>query len=248
MKKRKAVFTIVKNEKVILPLWLKYYSKFFQPEDIYVLDHQSTDGSTDGLACNIKIVHSDFAFDHVWLNRVVCDFQIELLREYTTVLFVEADEFVFHKDGLDTYIDNLKIASSRCVGFELQHVTDKELPLNLGRPVLEQRSFWYQNPEYCKTLISKVPIHWNLGFHECDNHGRLDSDLYLVHLHRFDFDIANQKNMARAMMKWNKFDLDNGLGFQNRIVGEQFRQWFERYRAWNVIEPINEDLKASLAF
>ena len=46
MKRRKAAFTIVKNEPVMLPIWLSYYSKHFDLQDLYVLDHQSTDGST----------------------------------------------------------------------------------------------------------------------------------------------------------------------------------------------------------
>ena len=44
----RAVLTMVYNESVFLPIWLRYYSRFFAPEDIYVLDHQSDDGSTNG--------------------------------------------------------------------------------------------------------------------------------------------------------------------------------------------------------
>ena len=39
---------MVYNEAVFLPIWLRYYSRFFAPDDIYVLDHESTDGSTSG--------------------------------------------------------------------------------------------------------------------------------------------------------------------------------------------------------
>ena len=47
LRKRRAVVTIVHNEPVFLPIWLGYYSRFFAAEDIYVLDNESTDGSTD---------------------------------------------------------------------------------------------------------------------------------------------------------------------------------------------------------
>jgi hypothetical protein len=40
-----AAFTMVKNEKWFLPIWLNYYTKFIDERDIYVLDHASTDGS-----------------------------------------------------------------------------------------------------------------------------------------------------------------------------------------------------------
>ena len=46
-KKKCAVFTIVKNENYFLPIWLKHYKRYFDNSDIYVLDHQSNDGSTD---------------------------------------------------------------------------------------------------------------------------------------------------------------------------------------------------------
>ena len=54
-RKRRAVVTMVHNESVFLPIWLRYYSRFFAPEDIYVLDNDSTDGSTDrGGSCGSR--------------------------------------------------------------------------------------------------------------------------------------------------------------------------------------------------
>ena len=44
-----AVFTIVKNEKLFLPIWIKHYKKFFDNYDIYILDHESNDDSTKNL-------------------------------------------------------------------------------------------------------------------------------------------------------------------------------------------------------
>ena len=38
-KKSRAVVTMAQNENIFLPVWWKYYSRFFAPEDIYVLDH-----------------------------------------------------------------------------------------------------------------------------------------------------------------------------------------------------------------
>jgi hypothetical protein len=44
-KKKCAVFTIVQNENIFLPIWLKYYSKYFDPKDIYILNHDSNEES-----------------------------------------------------------------------------------------------------------------------------------------------------------------------------------------------------------
>src|SRR5436190_17272313 len=45
--RRRAALTMVQNEAVFLPIWLRYYSRFFGPDDLYVLDHDTSDGSTD---------------------------------------------------------------------------------------------------------------------------------------------------------------------------------------------------------
>lgn len=43
-----AIVTMVHNEGIFLLIWLRSYSQFFKPADIYVIDHESTDGSTSG--------------------------------------------------------------------------------------------------------------------------------------------------------------------------------------------------------
>jgi hypothetical protein len=68
-----AVFTIVKNEKLFLPIWIKHYKKFFDDSDIYILDHESNDDSTKNLDVNVIPVYNEFTFDQNWLiNTVQC--------------------------------------------------------------------------------------------------------------------------------------------------------------------------------
>src|SRR2546425_12855184 len=42
-RKRRAVLTMVHNEPVFLPIWLRYHSRFFGADDIYVLDHDTSE-------------------------------------------------------------------------------------------------------------------------------------------------------------------------------------------------------------
>lgn len=247
MKKHASVFTIVKNEKIMLPLWLKYYSQHFLADDIYVLDHQSDDGSTANLPCHKEIVFSDYAFDHLWLNGVVRKYQKQLLEKYKYVLFVECDEFIYHPDGLGCYINKFQDSMIRCNGFELQHIKDKEDDIDVSKPILSQRSYWHFNIEYCKVLLSSVPLQWSLGFHLCQYDVPLDPLFYLIHLHKFDYNIALQKNIDRAKMKWPDYDLQNGHGFQNRILGEEFDKWFHDYKGFGGISLIPDYIKKSNA-
>ena len=53
-KRSKAIFTKIKDGHEMLQIWYKYYSQFFPEQDIYILDFESADGSTDKLNCNIE--------------------------------------------------------------------------------------------------------------------------------------------------------------------------------------------------
>src|SRR5580704_6832116 len=94
--RKRAAFTIVQNEPVFLPVWLQYYGRYFDRTDLYVLDHDSDDGSTAGVGerSNLLRVHRDKSFDHAWLAGTVAAFQAFLLRSYERVLFAETDEIV----------------------------------------------------------------------------------------------------------------------------------------------------------
>src|SRR4051812_32952538 len=65
-RQRRAVVTIVHNEALLLPIWLRYYSRFFRPDDIYVLDNDSSDGSTDGPGF-VRVPAPSDRVDHVWM-------------------------------------------------------------------------------------------------------------------------------------------------------------------------------------
>lgn len=95
-KRKCAVFTIVKNESVYLPIWLRYYKKYFNDKDIYVLDHESTDGSTENLSVNCKLVTNDLFQDNEWLLSVTKEFQRKLLRDYRQVLFAIYNQSCFY--------------------------------------------------------------------------------------------------------------------------------------------------------
>src|SRR5579863_4682892 len=114
---------MVHNERVFISIWLKYYSRFFAPEDIYVLDHDTTDGSTDAKGFNRLQVHRD-NFDSVWQRDVVQSMQHYLMRDYDLTLFCDVDEIVMSDPrvgNLGKYMDAFKGDYATCQGCELIH-------------------------------------------------------------------------------------------------------------------------------
>jgi hypothetical protein len=145
---RCAVFTIMQNEPVFLPLWLRHYGRHFAPADLYVLDHQSTDGSAleASRRCGARLVpvFREHSFDHDWLCQTVRLFQAFLLQSYRYVLFAEADEFVVPDPrafaGLADFVEALDRPYARCLGLNVVHWRDREPPLDFKRPLLAQRT------------------------------------------------------------------------------------------------------------
>lgn len=229
-RKRRALLTIVHNEAVFLPIWLRYYARFFRPDDIYVLDHETTDGSTDGKGF-VRIPVSHETVDHTWMVRTIEAHQHELLGRYDVVLTTDVDEIVAPPPEWGTlgeYIDRFDEEFVNCLGYEVLHLADREAPFDPSRPVLEQRGHWFANDAYDKPLLASVPMRWTPGFHSsADGRSNWEPDLRLIHLHRMDYELCRERHRARLARDWNRRDLEQGWATYNRIVeDEAFERWF----------------------
>jgi len=221
---------MAQNESVFLPLWWRYYSRFFQPEDIYILDHETTDGSTSGPGF-VRIPVSHPVVDWGWHRDMLQEQQHRLLERYEVVLCTDVDELVApdpRTGNLTDYIDQFRDDFVNCRGYEILHLKDKEGPLDFNQPILDQRCHWYFNPAYSKPLLARIPMSWLGGLHaRTDGQTKDDLSLYLIHLHRVDYDVCLARHRQRVSRPWNKRDWDEGWGYQNRIVeAEEFALWF----------------------
>lgn len=217
MKKECAVFTIVKNESYFLPIWLKHFKKFFNNEDIYILDHQSSDGSTKNLDVNTFLITNDLTFDHQWLTNQVEIMQEKLLEEYQCVLFCEVDELIYTvNEDFNNFIKLFLLdPTSNFVtvrSHELIQDLDNELPITEEDLIFENRNKWFHWKMYDKTLLSKIPLKWVWGFHDTIGYKKdFKYELFLVHLHRFDFELMLKRHTERS--KWKH--KNDGGGQQN---------------------------------
>jgi hypothetical protein len=229
--KKRALITMVHDEPIFLPIWLRYYSRFFGEDDIYVFDHDTTDGSTDRDGF-VRIPVSHFGVDHVWMVDTIQGLQHELLAgAYDVVLVTDVDEIILPDPAWGTlgdYIDRLDEEFVTCRGFELIHVKDVEAPLRLDEPILDQRGHWFENTGYAKTLLSMVPMDWKPGFHmRTDERVNCDPDFYLVHLHRMDYELCRARHEIRRTMAWGDRDVADDWAAHNRITEDrEFERWF----------------------
>lgn len=249
-KKKFAIFTIVKNESYFLPKWISYYKRFLEKEDIYVLDHQSNDGSTECIDVNVIPVINEMAFDHQWLVDTVQNFQEKLLNSYECVIFAESDELIYSTEmDLVSVVDEFLKSDKmfvKCKGFEVIQDLERESPLNVEDTILDKRNYWFRYPLYDKVLLSKIPLKWDWGFHTCrDINASYAYELTLCHLHRVDFELMLKRHEERAK-KWKLKD-DGESGFQHRIGDrEGVLAYFNSLKSTNPVEEIPENHKKSL--
>lgn len=231
MGRSRALVTIVRNEAVFFPIWLRYYRQFFAPEDIFVFDHSSTDNSTEVGGFVRELVTHD-TVDHTWMRETIQAKQHELIERYDTVLVTDADEIVApdpeRYGDLGHFIDTFSGDFVNCHGYEVLHNHLDEPPIELDQPILAQRGWWFPNFAYSKPLLAKVPMNWFDGFHaRRDGLANLSEDLRLIHLHRMDYEICRERHRYRSRVAWNERDLASHRGYQNLITAEdRFENWF----------------------
>lgn len=228
----RAVFTMVRDEAVFLPIWLRYYSQHFSPAEIFVFDHGSRDGSVAAAQalfrfCCTRVDHPVYN-DFPWYTGFIQEKQRELLSTHGVVVFAEADEILWHPSGLRQYLAGFTRKSVRATGWNVWHDRTEEQDLDLGRSILSQRRYWVRNPLYDKPLVTRVPLTYGFGFHACNERARVDADLLLLHLHTMDYRLALQKHQrTHAYRDYAAESLSTGYGHEGRLVGEQFASWFD---------------------
>jgi len=205
---RIAAITFCRDEGRMLPLWLRYYGGQFGTDNLYVVDDNSEDGSTDDLPCDVLHIPPirDGKFNSTRM-AVVGNLGRSLLQLYDAVLFCDTDEFIVPDPdkyaGLKDYVeartgDGLNAVGS--LGFNVVHNVGSEPPLDLGQPLLGQRQLAKFLPLMCKPAIKWVPGHWSAGTHGVKTPYAVDPDLWMFHMKFGDRDHLQEAADHRQRM------------------------------------------------
>jgi len=178
--KRVAV-TFVIDHSTYSDFWREYYGRFF--DEVRMLN------------VNESLKHDWGATTHN-LNAV----QEDLFKEYDLILFADVDEILVPDPekfaDLGEYLDSKwECGSVRCKGY---HIIEKptDLPLDINKPITEQRQVWLHDPMYDKTVIITKPTVY-LNNHHTQGEPEPSEDLVMFHLR--DADIQSAKDRVSSL-------------------------------------------------
>jgi len=219
-------------------------SQFVEPHCLFVLDHQTEDGSLDAgflaqiptgicekedlkkKVCASKAsfvrcrIEHEFFCDELWRAKTIEDAVAKLLASCTIVIVGDTDELVIPVPMAGTLSDFLS----------------NEPPFDLAKPLFTQRRFWYHNSMYSKPIVLSTPVQWNGDFHDLDGGPEPCTSLYLVHLHRIDRVQALERHRRYSAAGWNP-EQHIAIGWQYRATPfESIDEVFKRF--WSDIPPL----------
>lgn len=241
---KNAAVTFVYNESFNLPIWVNYFGGQFGMKNLFVVDLGTTDGSTDNLGDVNKIAVPREEFDEYAKTNIINCLQQGLLNYYDTVIYTDADELVVPDPALypdlKSYLEQKKFDYASCVGLNIVHMLNLEEPLDLGKPILEQRRFAKFLSATCKPCVSRVPMNWTPGFHCSDKPPQIDPALFLFHTKWMDYSLSMQRHKVSREAAYSKRTVDQGMGAHSRYD-------FDRFVREGFFDPINAVTQRGIA-
>ena len=196
---------MVRDEATMLPHWVRYYGSQVGVENLVVFDDGSTDGGTDDLPCPVLRLPAltKEPFEPARMGTL-SGLAASLLHSYDSVLFADADEFVVPDPdkyaGLRDYVSRQgDVGAVGVVGLNVVHLAG-EPPLDLGRPLLEQRAYAKFLPLMCKPSLVYTPADWKWASHGIRQPYEIDRDLWMLHLKFADRDLLAEASDRRKVM------------------------------------------------
>src|SRR3954467_12045620 len=114
---RIAACTMAYNESVYLPLWVRYYGSQIGNENIYVIDHGSTDGSVKDLPSGINVLKLPrTGFDEYPRTALINNIKNGLTQYYDKFLYTDCDEIlVADPEKYNNLLDYCEVAEHEVI-------------------------------------------------------------------------------------------------------------------------------------
>ena len=178
-------------------IWKDYYSKYL----------------------DTKIVKIGDMLRHDWsaTTNLLNSLQPELFKDYDLILFADVDEIIVPNldkyKNLGDYLDRVTQDVIRCVGYNVIQM-EGEPPIDLTKPILDQRDYWSRDQMYDKYVIITEPQQY-ISNHDIVNTKQPNPDLVMLHLRDIDIDMAKSRNTKIGAA----FD-DNNVAVRRSIATE----------------------------
>jgi Glycosyl transferase family 2 len=245
-----AIVTMVYNEARMLPRWLRYYApQAGGAENLYIIDHGSTDGSCDGLPVTVTRRPREAGGDKPqrWRAACVSDYCNDLLARYDAVLYVDADEFVTADPRRFATLQDYVLSGGACnatFGYDVLHDVAQEAPLD-SRPALGQRRALLFVASMCKPTLIRAPVSFGMGFHNATIEP-VYGDLYRFHLRYAD--IAAGLDRLRITRQLDRPEHRNVALDHQKITDDTYQDWVRTWLNYPAAEadlgPDNPDFLA----
>ena len=231
-------YVICKNEELIMPHLLNYYSNFCQKITFY--DNESTDNtiniinSFDG--CETEII------TYSTNGEIRDDIYVQIKNscwkgiDADFVIIIDSDEFLYHDDLLD-FLTNNKFDVYYPTGYNM---ISNYFPEDYSKLISDQVTLGNYCKNYSKSVIFNPKtikdINYGIGAHESNPIGHTEiniytgSDLKLLHYKNLGFDYRYNKNSAygKTLSSYNQI---NRFGWHyNMTEDEQYAEFVDLYK------------------
>ncbi len=206
------VVTMAFNEMDALPVWYKHYSKYFEPQSMYVIDHGSYENYVpDGV--NRIFVPRYKGFNEDSRRDSVQGIVYSLMRYYDFGVYCDADELILLDDFSCNDIKHDEVIFVH--GF------------NLFRVLVDgvDRIYGLLSNGMCKPIVfSKPLIFWSSGFHGVRVETEPKMSLIMGHTKYFDKN-AYQRNFDNRQIAYNAMhEHHKNFGINNHWIDSSLLQ------------------------
>ena len=237
MMMNKFILTMQYNESFFLPIFLRHYSQYFDPKNIFVIDHGS-DQNLIPPEFNRIYIPRDKPFSELERLDFIKGICTGLMRYYDVGIFADTDELIYLNDfNYEALKDSspLHVAGFDCTVLEIDG--KKKL---IGIPV----------PFLCKAMIFNKTPDWSIGFHAVVNL-ELPEFFYIpmAHLKYLSESECHIRNISRASTyeKMNAFEKGHGIDLHwrdhredhlnfNKVIADSIKK-----NAINTFTPIKSE-------